>query len=67
MTTTMLVTDKTRGAVTARHGVVTMCVGGGCEPALSRDMTVASEPSSFALPEVKRGFVATGVRTRIGQ
>ncbi|WP_409050386.1 enoyl-CoA hydratase-related protein [Sphingobium xenophagum] len=44
-----------------------MCVGGGCELALSHDMTVASEQSSFALPEVKRGFVATGVRTRIGQ
>lgn len=33
-------------------------VAGGCELALSCDMIVASEQSSFALPEVKRGLVA---------
>ena len=33
-------------------------VAGGCELALSCDMIVASEQSTFALPEVKRGLVA---------
>ncbi|MXO60658.1 enoyl-CoA hydratase [Altererythrobacter salegens] len=33
-------------------------LAGGCELALACDMIVASEPSSFALPEVTRGLVA---------
>ncbi len=33
-------------------------VAGGCEIALACDLIVASETSSFALPEVKRGLIA---------
>jgi enoyl-CoA hydratase/carnithine racemase len=35
-----------------------MALAGGCEIALACDMIVASETSSFGLPEVKRGLLA---------
>lgn len=35
-----------------------LAFGGGCEVCLACDMIVASENASFALPEVKRSFVA---------
>lgn len=36
-----------------------LALAGGCEIALACDMIVASESSAFALPEVKRGLVAS--------
>jgi enoyl-CoA hydratase/carnithine racemase len=39
--------------------VAGLALGGGCEMALACDMIVAGEAATFALPEVKRGLMAT--------
>lgn len=43
-----------------------ICFGGGCEIIINTDMVIASEKAQFALPEVKRGVIASaGALTRL--
>ena len=54
--------DLNKPVIAAVEG---MCVGGGFELALSCDMILASEASSFALPEIRAGTLADAATIKL--
>ena len=54
--------DLNKPVIAAVEG---MCVGGGFELALSCDMILATEPSSFALPEIRAGTLADAATIKL--
>ena len=54
--------DLTQPVIAAVEG---MCVGGGFELALSCDMILATEASSFALPEIRAGTLADAATIKL--
>ena len=54
--------DLNKPVIAAVEG---MCVGGGFELALSCDMILATEASSFALPEIRAGTLADAATIKL--
>ena len=54
--------DLNKPVIAAVEG---MCVGGGFELALSCDMILATEASSFALPEIRAGTLADAATSKL--